>query len=124
LLYHYGVNKLFITINQDNSLEYVWTYELNTWYNIVYTRGGDEHKIYIDGYLVDVENNGAEFYDVDVPFQIGTWTGENDGYRMDGIIDEYRILNSCRSAAWISTSYNNQNDPSNFLSFGPEEPAP
>jgi len=124
LLYHYGVNKLYITINQDNSLEYVWTYELNTWYNIVYSRDGDEHKIYIDGYLVDVENNDAEFYDVDVPFQIGTWTGENDGYRMDGIIDEYQISNVCRSQDWILTSYLNQNDPSNFIDIGLQESDP
>ncbi len=124
LLYHYGVNKLYITINQDNSLEYVWTYELNTWYNIVYTREGDEHKIYIDGYLVDVENNGAGFRDVDVPFQIGTWTGENDGYRMDGIIDEFRILNVCRSQDWIMTSYLNQDDPSSLIEVGPEEFSP
>jgi len=42
-------------------------------------------------------------------------------YGFDGIIDEFRISNTCRSISWISTQYNNQNNPSSFLSFGPEE---
>jgi hypothetical protein len=41
-----------------------------------------------------------------------------------GTIDEIRISNIVRSPSWISTSYNNQNNPSNFLSVGPEEPGP
>ncbi len=45
-------------------------------------------------------------------------------YGFDGIIDEFKISNTCRSAAWISTEYNNQDNPSGFLSFGPEEKGP
>ncbi|MCX6810079.1 MAG: hypothetical protein NTZ65_05065, partial [Candidatus Berkelbacteria bacterium] len=35
--------------------------------------------------------------------------------------DEVRILNVARSADWIATEYNNQNDPATFESFGPLE---
>jgi len=39
-------------------------------------------------------------------------------------IDEVRVLNTAVDASWVSTEYNNQNDPSSFLSFGPEETGP
>jgi len=39
----------------------------------------------------------------------------------DGVIDEIRISDTVRNASWISTSYNNQNDPSSFFSLGSEE---
>jgi len=42
-------------------------------------------------------------------------------YNFHGMIDEVRVSNTARSSDWISTEYNNQNDPSDFLSFGPEE---
>jgi len=36
-------------------------------------------------------------------------------------MDELKISNSQRSHEWISTSFNNQNSPSAFMSFGSEE---
>jgi hypothetical protein len=35
---------------------------------------------------------------------------------MNGGLDEVRISNIVRSAAWISTEYNNQSSPSTFYS--------
>ena len=35
---------------------------------------------------------------------------------MNGALDEVRISNIVRSAAWISTEYNNQSSPSTFYS--------
>ncbi|MEK7995717.1 MAG: DUF2341 domain-containing protein, partial [Planctomycetota bacterium] len=39
-------------------------------------------------------------------------------------MDELRISNVARSAAWIATEYNNQNSPSTFYSVAAEETAP
>jgi Concanavalin A-like lectin/glucanases superfamily/Archaeal Type IV pilin, N-terminal/Domain of unknown function (DUF2341) len=39
----------------------------------------------------------------------------------DGIIDEIRASKTIRSASWILTEYNNQNNPSGFYSIGSEE---
>ena len=39
----------------------------------------------------------------------------------NGLIDETRISNVARSAAWINTTYNNQNSPGTFYSVGSEE---
>ncbi len=38
-----------------------------------------------------------------------------------GAIDEVRVSNVARSAAWITTEYNNQNSPSTFYSVGAPE---
>jgi hypothetical protein len=40
---------------------------------------------------------------------------------LDGQIDEIRISNIARSAAWIATEYNNQSAPSSFYTVGEEE---
>jgi len=38
-----------------------------------------------------------------------------------GNIDEVRISNTARSASWIATEYNNQNNPESFYTIGEEE---
>jgi hypothetical protein len=38
-----------------------------------------------------------------------------------GFIDEVRVSNIARSAAWILTEYNNQLNPTAFYTIGPEE---
>ena len=38
-----------------------------------------------------------------------------------GTMDEVRVSNVSRTATWISTEYNNQNDPNTFYSIGVEE---
>ncbi|MFX0210170.1 MAG: DUF2341 domain-containing protein, partial [Candidatus Hodarchaeota archaeon] len=42
----------------------------------------------------------------------------------DGEIDEVRISNIARSADWIQTEFNNQNNPVNFYSIGTKEESP
>ena len=44
----------------------------------------------------------------------GTTGNFGQNWCFDGIIDELRISNILRSADWIATEYNNQNDPSTF----------
>jgi len=42
----------------------------------------------------------------------------------DGLIDEVRISNIARTDNWIETTFNTQNNPSTFMSFGAEETNP
>jgi MSHA biogenesis protein MshQ len=51
----------------------------------------------------------------------GMWDGTST---FIGTIDEVRISNIVRSAAWIQTSYATMNDPSLFVHIGQEEPGP
>jgi len=49
--------------------------------------------------------------------------GNNEGASRtwDGGIDEFRMYNGILSADWVSTEYNNQNNPGSFYSIGVEE---
>jgi hypothetical protein len=42
----------------------------------------------------------------------------------NGLIDEVRISDTVRSVEWFLTGYQNQNNPTEFLTIGPEEPGP
>jgi hypothetical protein len=106
-----------------------WT--AGTWYYIVGTaQKSDYAKIYLNG-TFQVQSPGTRANDLDATanteFCIGQRGGtapHNQDKRWDGKIDEVRISDLVRSAEWISTEYTNQQDPSNFLSVGPEEPGP
>jgi len=59
------------------------------------------------------------------PWTIGQdWDGNERTDFVHGMMDEIRISNTIRDSNWISTEYNNQNDPSSFIEVGPEVPAP
>lgn len=45
---------------------------------------------------------------------------EQNGFYFNGIIDEGRVILETKSANWIQTEYNNQNNPNNFYSVSPE----
>jgi hypothetical protein len=45
-------------------------------------------------------------------------------FNFDGLLDELRVSNTARSADWIATEYNNQSNPSAFLSVGTQQSAP
>jgi len=97
----------------------------NTWYYIAFTVDGSGNaQIFFDG---TGKESGSELGDAkstDWESGIGAYFSSSISHHFDGIIDEVRISDVTRSAEWISTSYNNQNDPSSFLSFGPEETGP
>ena len=97
-----------------------WDPTLNTWYYCTVTRSGNIHTIYCDGSSLGSITKSGSLVNVAGPIRIGgdALTGE---YETDGIIDEVRISNIGRSSNWISTEYNNQNNPSDFLSFGLEK---
>ncbi|EMR75538.1 protein of unknown function (DUF2341) [Thermoplasmatales archaeon SCGC AB-540-F20] len=87
-------------------------------------------KFYYNGVEVDVNittigTSPAYFYNVDLDERLGRYSPESSGpYFYDGSMDEVRISKICRSSSWIKTEFENQNNPSSFLSFGPEEIGP
>jgi hypothetical protein len=91
---------------------------LNTWTHAAMTwdTAADEFKAYINGSQVGTTQTG-----------LGTWAGTvtsgdlgrygNQEY-YDGSLDEVRISNIARSAEWIETAYDNQNNPESFITLG------
>lgn len=91
---------------------------------IVLPRGGGNkkvqmHQLYVDGILeVNTGGNNLNLNTArngnDVVLGKGNW----NCCFTKGIIDEVRISQMDRSAGWISTEFNNQNDPENFIHIG------
>jgi hypothetical protein len=73
--------------------------------------GSDQKTSYI---------NGVEVADQQASGNINTGNGDlligkrTDGRFLEGCIDELRISSAAKSADWIKTEWNNQNDPSSF----------
>jgi len=78
-------------------------------------------KIYSNGAAQTVYDGGQTIRSsinlVDLHDLIG---GFNNQY-FSGLIDEWRLSNSIRSAGWIATEYNNQSSPSTFVTLGTQE---
>ena len=105
------------------------------WHHIVFvadntTGGVGGLKIYFDGteQTLDATYNGdtsgitfADWTSADELF-VGAY--DNDGVagsHFNGAIDEFRISDTVRSSGWIQTSYNNQSNPSDFITLGSQE---
>lgn len=103
-------------------IDYSQEFQADEWIHIVwqYTAG----KLY--GY-----KNGDLYYSVDCSTGIGNGTGLLNigrvygngiiGTAFSGIIDEVRTSNVARSPEWIKATYNIQNNPESYLTFGNEE---
>ncbi len=79
-------------------------------------------EVYVDGVLMstDTVNNFNTFHptaDIGNNGEIATSTASH-GQGFYGIIDEFQISNVGRKVNWISTCFNNQNDPGAFSVLG------
>jgi len=96
-----------------------------TWYHFAWTESTTgERKIYINGVLDSSGPFESSIWSQSDELEIGQQTIFNNSKKFDGILDELRVSNIARDDDWIKTSYTNQNDPTSFLSFGPEETGP
>ncbi|PIY59680.1 hypothetical protein COY96_00465, partial [Candidatus Wolfebacteria bacterium CG_4_10_14_0_8_um_filter_37_11] len=118
-------NKLnFDWGNGDSSYRWLCEYipPLNEWVYLTITRDVNGRYLYVNG---DFHSSTA------IPG--GPIPGTNTSkimlmrdstasrYYTNGIIDEVRIYNTARSAAWIKTCYNNQSNPDSFYTINSEE---
>lgn len=96
-----------------------FTASTGVWYHLVTvydaTLSSERLKLYVNG----VKEASATGYaqpitNGDEGITIGRWNGNN---YFNGTIDELRISNTARSAGWITTEFNNQNNPAAFYSI-------
>lgn len=89
------------------------------WHFYVFTHSGTTNTLYIDG--AQVATNTAALQNGTVGDYIwGSYT-TTPAEPFTGQMDETRVSNAARSAAWIQTEYNNQNSPATFLSLGAQQ---
>lgn len=74
--------------------------------------------LYVDGSSIGSgASNGV--YTAFTSFEVGGRQG-NTSYPFIGTLDEFHYSNIARSADWITTEYNNQNNPGSFITVGAE----
>ncbi len=89
------------------------------WHYFVFTHSGSTNTFYIDG--AQVATNTAVLQTGAIgEFLWGSYAA-TPSEPLTGLMDETRVSNVARSAAWIQTEYNNQNSPGSFLSVGPQQ---
>ncbi len=97
------------------------TLSTGTWYYVVMT----DSATTLTGY-VNAASDATLAVNVTVEASAAFDLGKDDvnGRYWNGKIDEARVANVARSANWITTEYNNQNDPSSFETLGAEVTGP
>ncbi|UCE38259.1 MAG: DUF2341 domain-containing protein, partial [Thermoplasmata archaeon] len=106
-------------VASDNDLQ---TY---SWVHVVGIYNGSKMFIYVNG----VKNTNEQDKSDDLEKSTNDfWIGHGDNsvgqtwsYPWNGSIDEVRVSNFTRSADWIATEYNNQNDTASFYTVSDEE---
>ena len=101
-----------------------FTPTVGVWYHVaaVWTPSQNA-KLYVNGVLATVKAQGtpvSSIYNNTLdPLLIGAMA--NNTYVLNGNIDEVRVTKIARPVGWLTTEFNNQNNPSTFYSVGPEE---
>ncbi|MFI5338950.1 MAG: DUF2341 domain-containing protein [Candidatus Methylomirabilales bacterium] len=99
------------------------TITANTWTHLVvtWTTNGTMNG-YVNGVQYTMAATANNIGTTTNVLRIGTtpWSNPPTQFFVAGLIDEVRISNTARSAAWITTEYANQSSPSTFYSVGPQ----
>ena len=106
-------------ISVDNWNHIVAVIDLST-RNMEYYHNG----VLIDNTIVIEGSPPSFFHNVACSEESGRQLWESTKTYLDGQIDEIRISKVIRSEDWITTEYNNQNNPLDFYNIGPEESGP
>ncbi|HTK09307.1 MAG TPA: DUF2341 domain-containing protein [Ktedonobacteraceae bacterium] len=92
----------------------------DTWYHVVASYDGSTIHIYVNGVEDTAYGSGlptGKILQSDGQLMISQ---NNKAFAFQGMIDEVRVSNSARSAAWIQTEYDNQSSPATFYSISSE----
>jgi hypothetical protein len=101
----------------NTSLSSSGTIPDNAWSYLVATYDGSDMRLYVDGLEHAARTRAGELVPSDSVVRIGRYsvTGEDYDYPVLGMLDEPRIANVTRSAAWIAAQYRSMKDM--FVSF-------
>ncbi|MHA1908690.1 MAG: DUF2341 domain-containing protein, partial [Candidatus Thorarchaeota archaeon] len=98
------------------------TMNLGSWNLLTWTWSSSSGNLlgYMNGTpVIDRAHGGVTIADSNDVFTIGN-TDLTTAKYFDGILDEARLTNRVLSQDWITTEFNNQIDPSSFVSVGSE----
>ncbi|NTW32294.1 MAG: DUF2341 domain-containing protein, partial [Bacteroidetes bacterium] len=103
---------------QFNIYSAVNTININTWYHLLGTFKTNEAILYLNGMQVGSTDNVCTITDATPnEHELGDYSRSHN--YLDGKLDEIRISNITRSAAWVKASYNSENNT--LMTNGNEE---
>ncbi|MFX0167553.1 MAG: DUF2341 domain-containing protein [Candidatus Hodarchaeota archaeon] len=123
-LFQHPNDRIYITVywNDGNTTSELWSspISLNMWHLVGFTVSSSTLALYIDGSCVATTSitGGIEQYLNTIEIGDEQQLGDPADHEFNGTIDEVRISSTARSADWIATEFNNQNNPNNFYSVG------
>jgi hypothetical protein len=91
--------------------------DTSAFHHIAGTFDGSSLRLYKDGSLIAGPVAASPATSSNPGAVIGSAFG---AFYFNGDVDELRISSTNRSAAWITTEYNNQNSPGTFITMGSE----
>jgi hypothetical protein len=92
------------------------------WHHLVIAYDGTVLRLYIDGVQESTKTDpGKIIHSITNTGYLGKHPNNVASNRWDGKLDEFRVSNTARTASWIQTEYNNQNNPSTFYTVGLQE---
>ena len=110
-------NKIKIYLGSSSSgiwpLESAATLSLNTWYNIIFTRSGNENKLYINASLDNSATSTSSIPSSTGSLTLSSYLGSS--YFWDGSISNPSVWNTALSQAQVTEIYN-EGLPSNLNS--------
>jgi hypothetical protein len=108
---------LYPVINGNTGAYYL--VEKSTWVHIVVTYNGSKKNFYINGTLFDSEDQTGALWGSSTDTTIGDRADQAQNF--GGILDEVRFSSVTRSAEWVETEFNNQNDTGSFYTVGSQD---
>ncbi len=112
----------FTDLSDDAWTSPAGTFAAGTWYKIDGTFDGANVIFYMNGLAVYTHANTKTLsYDATTLALGGPPSGNGN---FNGIYDEFRLSKVARSADWLITEYNSQNNPAAFMAVGSELPPP
>ncbi|MDD5705758.1 MAG: DUF2341 domain-containing protein [Kiritimatiellae bacterium] len=129
--YRFGFNgsntNLDFWVNQDgvargpsSGIISTWT----DWHHWVGVYDGASVKLYKDGdYVTQLTHSGVVIQKTHGLY-FGNYYGLGATYAFDGQLDEVRVANAARSAAWVQAEYRTSATPAAYLAFTAQEERP
>lgn len=113
--YNNNNKKLLIYNNSSGYQEVPYTAQ-NKLINFVAERiNGTDYNVFINGNFLSTFHAGDTSNTIQINY-IGKRSDDN--YYFNGIMDEVRLLKTPESVDWIKTEYNNESNPTTFITVG------
>ncbi|MCI0401405.1 MAG: DUF2341 domain-containing protein [Gammaproteobacteria bacterium] len=100
------------------------SYNNGSWHHVVgVQRAKNDRELFIDGVSKGTSTVSLGTVTLNTG-NIGANERTTLSNYLSGLVDEVRVSNIARSAAWVATEFKNQNNPANFYSLCSEEVVP